>query len=334
MNFCPGPGKRGNEKGEEMKLRDIYEIAVKKGFQEDQRSKQAIKEDLKKTRKEYKKARGVDKSVFDKESLKHPFADTRILYGSGKEEVKNVMLGIDAGVPELLLADRLREKGGRIDLVISHHPAGRALAQLHKVMGIQPDIWEKYGFTKEVAQGIMKERIEEVARGISSANHTRAVDAARLLDIPFMCIHTAADNCVANFLHKLFEKKKPKKLKNVLSILKSIPEYKNAMKWGAGPYIMIGDEGNDAGKVFVDMTGGTSGPDKMYARLSQLGVKTVVGMHCKETGYKVAKSEFINYVIAGHIASDTLGLNLLFDTVEKKGRLRFIECSGFKRHRR
>ena len=72
----------------------------------------------------------------------------------------------------------------------------------------------------------------------------------------------------------------------------------------------------------------------MFARLSQSGVKTVIGMHCKESSYKVAKGEFLNYVIAGHIASDTLGMNLLLDAVEKKGKLRIIGCSGFKRFRR
>ena len=40
-------------------------------------------------------------------------------------------------------------------------------------------------------------RMEQVARGVSAANHTRAQDAAKLLGIPFMCTHTAADNCVA-----------------------------------------------------------------------------------------------------------------------------------------
>ncbi|MFQ5952837.1 MAG: NGG1p interacting factor NIF3 [Candidatus Omnitrophota bacterium] len=317
-----------------MKLRNIYEIVVKKALKEDQRSKKVIEEGLKKARAEYKRAKGVDKSTFDKEALKNPYADTRILNGSGKEEVKNVMVGIDIGVSELMLADRLREKGKKIDLVISHHPSGKAFAQLHKVMDIQPGIWEKYGFTREIAEGIMKERMEQVARGVSSANHTRALDAAKLLGIPLMCIHTVADNCVASYLQKLFDKKKPKKLKNVLSILKGIPEYKNSMKANAGPYILIGDETSDAEKIFVDMTGGTSGPDKMFARLSQSGVKTIVGMHCKESGFKVAKSEFINYVIAGHISSDNLGLNLLFDEVEKKGKLKFIECSGFKRFRR
>ena len=317
-----------------MKLRDIYNIAIKKGLKEDQRSKKTIEESLKEVKKEYRKAKGADKSLFDRETLKNPYPDSRILNGTGKEEVKTIMVGIDIGVSELLLADRLRERGSKVDLVISHHPSGRGLAQLDKVMGIQPDLWEKYGLAKEVAQGLMKDRMQEVARGLSPANHARVMDAAKILGIPFMCIHTAADNCVAAFLQKLFENKKPKKLNNVLNILKGIPEYKEAMKISAGPYIMIGKESDNAGKIFVDMTGGTSGPDKMFGRMSQAGVKTIIGMHCKESGYKMASTEFINYVIAGHIPSDNLGLNLVFDAVEKKGKLNFIECSGFRRVRR
>jgi hypothetical protein len=201
-------------------------------------------------------------------------------------------------------------------------------------MAIQPSLWEGYGITKEIAEALMSDRVGEVFRGLSAANHTQAMDAAKLLGIPFMCAHTAADNCVSHFLQNVFNKRKPKKLKNVLSILKGMPEYKHAMKASAGPHILIGDENKDAGKVFVDMTGGTSGPSKIFSRLSQSGVKTIVGMHCKEASYKIAKGEFINYVIAGHISSDNLGLNLVFDEVEKRGKLNFIECSGFKRFRR
>jgi len=317
-----------------MKLKNIYSMAVKKGLTEDQRSKKTIEEALKKTKKEYRKLKGVDKSTYDMESLKHPYNDTRILNGSGEEKIKNVLVGIDIDVSEVLLAEKLREKGTNIDLVISHHPEGRAYAQLHKVMDIQPALWEKYGLSAEVANGIMKERMEQVARGVAPANHSRAVDAAKLLGIPFMCIHTAADNCVANFLQKICDSRKPKKLKNVLSILKALPEYKTAMTLGAGPFLLIGEDSTDAGRIFVDMTGGTSGPDKMFPRLSQAGVKTIIGMHCKESGYKMAKSEYINYVIAGHIASDNLGLNLLFDAVDPKGSLNFVECSGFRRFRR
>jgi hypothetical protein len=201
-------------------------------------------------------------------------------------------------------------------------------------MEIQPALWEKYGLSSEVAKGIMKDRMEEVARNLSAINHTQVQDAAGILGIPFMCIHTAADNCVAHYLQKKFDQKKPKKLKNVISLLKSIPEYRDAVHRGVGPHILIGEENKDAGKIFVDMTGGTSGPDKLLGRLSQSGVKTIVGMHCKESAFKTAKTEFINYVIAGHISSDNLGINLLLDEVEQKEKLNFIECSGFKRVRR
>jgi len=318
-----------------MKLERLYELAIEKGIREDQRPKKEIEEALKEAKKAYRKAKGADKAAFDKDSLFNPYADTRILFGSGKEEIKTVMVGIDMEAAELVLADRLREKGEKIDLVISHHPEGRALAQLHKVMGIQPRLWEKYGISRKVADGLMQERVEEVSRGVSPANHTRPEDAARLLKIPFMCTHTVADNCVANYLQKLFDAKKPKTMENALNLLKKIPEFRNAMKNNAGPYILIGKAGDPAGKVFVDMTGGTSGPDRMFGRISQAGVGTIIGMHCKETGYKMAKAEFMNYIIAGHIASDTLGMNLLFDHIEKKGgKLNFIECSGFRRVRR
>ncbi|MBD3379089.1 MAG: NGG1p interacting factor NIF3 [Candidatus Omnitrophica bacterium] len=317
-----------------MKLQTLYDIAVKKGMKEDQRSKKLIEEELRKAKKEYAGKKGIDKACFDKERLKNPYSDTRILNGSGKEEVRTVMVGIDMEVAELLLADRLRDNGIEIDLVVSHHPEGKALAQLHRVMDIQPGLWKKYGLTDEVAFGIMKDRIGEVSRGLSAANHARPVDAAKLLGIPFMCIHTAADNCVTSYLQELFDSKKPATLKSLVNLLKRIPEYKQAMELDAGPHILVGEEKNKAGRIFVDMTGGTSGPGKLFSRMHQSGVNTMVGMHCKESSYKIAKSEFINYVIAGHISSDNLGLNLLFDEIEKKEKLNFIECSGFKRIRR
>ena len=317
-----------------MKLKTLYELIVKKAIKEDPRPKSAIDESLKRARSEYRRATGPDKRYFDKERLTNPYSDTRILNGTGNEEIRNVMIGIDIDVGEVLLADRLREKGTKIDLIISHHPNGRAYAQLYDVMNIQPSIWEKYGLKKKVAEGIMKERVQEVFRGVLPRNHTQSLDAAKLLKIPFMCCHTPSDNCVTTHLQKILDSKKPKKLKNVLAILKSIPEYKEGMKVGAGPVLFAGKETDDAGKIFVDMTGGTSGPDKLIPRISQAGVNTLVSMHCRESAYKLAKTEFMNLVIAGHISSDTLGLNLLFDEIEKKEKLKFIECSGFKRIRR
>ena len=82
------------------------------------------------------------------------------------------------------------------------------------------------------------------------------------------------------------------------------------------------------------MTGGTEGPKRIFPRLSQAGVGTIVAMHLSEEHFKHAKTELINVVIAGHIASDTLGLNLLLDKLMKKENMRIIPCSGFVRIRR
>ena len=77
-----------------MKLKTLYELMVKKGMKEDPRPRKVIEEGLKKAKQNYQAARGIDKEVFDKEGLKHPYYDTRILNGSGEEEVKGIVKNI------------------------------------------------------------------------------------------------------------------------------------------------------------------------------------------------------------------------------------------------
>lgn len=317
-----------------MKLKELYEFIIKKGIEFDPRGRETVKKALDKAKREYRKLSKKDKKEFDAEAFVNPYSDTRILYGNPMKEIKKIMIGIDMEVGELLLADRLNEKRGKIDLVMAHHPEGRALAGLYQVMHIQTDILNKVGVSIKAAEGLMKERIEEVERAILPVNHTRSVDTARLLDIPFMCCHTPADNCVTTYLTKLMEKRRPKTVRDVIDVLKEIPEYKEAVSEKAGPRIICGEKTAKAGKVFVDMTGGTEGSKKIFARLSQAGVGTLVCMHLSEEHFKIAKTEFINIIIAGHIASDNLGLNLLLDEIEKKVKLNIIDCSGFKRIKR
>lgn len=317
-----------------MRLIDIYNFVIKKGLEKDPRTKKEIDEELAKARKEFQSLKGIDKKSYDKEAFCHPYVDTRILYGDPNSDIKSIMVGIDMEGPEILAADRLNERGEGVDLVMAHHPEGAAWAGFYGVMHMQAVVLKNFGIPLEVGRHLLKERIEEVARAVSPSNHARAVDIARLLDIPLMCVHTPADNHVANYLQRLFDRKRPKKLSQVLAILKNIPEYSDALKKKAGPRILIGNPDKAAGKVFVDMTGGTEGPKKIFARLSQAGVGTIVSMHLSEEHFKSAKDEQINIVIAGHIASDTLGLNLLLDELEKKAKFKIIPCSGFVRIKR
>jgi putative NIF3 family GTP cyclohydrolase 1 type 2 len=59
-------------------------------------------------------------------------------------------------------------------------------------------------------------------------------------------------------------------------------------------------------------------------------------MHLSEEHLKKAKEANLNVVIAGHISSDTLGLNLILDNIERSAKqvIQTISCSGFTRIRR
>jgi len=317
-----------------VKLGDVYRTAVDFGIKMDPRGKDKVKKGLLRLKKEYEKLNTREKEQFDKERLVHPYSDTRILFGKREADIKTVLVGIDIEVGEVLLADRLKQKGEKVDLLLAHHPEGMALAGFFNVMYMQVDILNKVGVPINIAESLMSERIREVERKVLPANHMRSVDAARLLGIAFMTCHTAADNCVATYLQDLMNKKKPETLGDIMDILIEIPEYKESARKASPPKIIRGASSSKAGKVFVDMTGGTEGNKNIFSRLSQAGVSTLVSMHLSEGHFKKAKEEHMNVIIAGHIASDNIGLNIILDELEKKGKLKILPCSGFRRFKR
>ena len=95
-----------------------------------------------------------------------------------------------------------RQQQVDIDKLI-HEPARlKILAQLYDVMKLQADLLANLGVTISVAEQLMAKRVSEVERRLLPVNHARAVDAAKTMGIPMMCVHTPSDNCVANFLTK------------------------------------------------------------------------------------------------------------------------------------
>jgi len=315
-----------------MKLEKLYKKAVEIGIENDLRGKAEIKTILKEEKEKYKKLKDEEAEYYDKDRLFNPFSDTRVLHGDLNTEVKKVVTGIDMEVGEIIFTYLLnKDQNQKIDLIIAHHPEGYALAQLYDVMKLQADLLASYGITISVAEQLLEKRISEIERRLMPVNHNRSVDIARVFGIPMICIHTPADNCVTNYLKKRFEKEKPYKLKDLMKILNNIPEYKKSAKLQVPPKIVSGSEDSKCGKIFVDMTGGTGGSKDIFEKYANSGVSTLVGMHLSEEHLENAKKAKLNVVIAGHISSDNLGLNLLFDELEKEEKLEFIGISGFER---
>jgi len=317
-----------------MKLRDIYRKAIEVGIENDPRGKDNVLRDLERREKDFDELKPDERELFERESLQNPYSDSRILYGTGDEEIRSILVGIDIEVGEILLADSLRSKGRQVELLLSHHPEGRAYANLYSVMHMQSDILSKFGVPINIAEDLMEGRIKEVERKLMPVNHTRAVDAARILGIPFLCLHTPSDNMVSGYLQRLFDEKKPYLVDDVFGILKGIPEYREASRSSVGPKIFLGSKNRKAGKIFVDMTGGTEGAKEIFESLTTSGVNTIVAMHLSEEHRKEAEKNHLNVLIAGHISSDTLGLNLLLDEITRGNSIEILECSGFKRFSR
>ena len=170
-----------------------------------------------------------------------------------------------------------------------------------------------------------------MARGISPINHYRGVDAAEMFNIGLMCTHTPTDNLVASFLDKHLKRAKPEYVGDVVDALEEIKEYQIAIEQKSGPKIFVGNRDNYIGKlVLTEITGGTEGAVGIYEKMSQAGIGTIVGMHMAEDRKKEAEKNHVNVVIAGHMSSDSLGMNLFLDELEKRG-IEIIPCSGLIR---
>ncbi len=316
-----------------MTIQQIYDLAVDWGMKADPRGVDVVKKNLAKAKKEYGEMPAKKKKYFDLESLKNPYSDSRILFGDPEKQVKKLLAGIDAEAAEVLMVDRLNEKGKKIDLLISHHPDGHALASLYEVMDIQIDMFADAGVPINVAHALFEERKGEVQRRFNPLNHARTVDAARLMNVPLMALHTIWDNMGNDFMQKHLAKKTFDTAGDVLECVQEIPEFVEAMKGKSGPSLVSGSASTRAGKVVVGFTGGTNPSVKLYEQLAKAGVGTLIEMHVGEDAVKKLRELHINVIDAGHMAADSIGANLFLDELEKRG-VETVVCSGLVRIRR
>lgn len=233
------------------------------------------------------------------------------------KNIKKVLIGVDMETPEILLG---RDLG--VDLVISHHPnSDSAEVNFAEVMDIQVDKMVEYGVPINKAQKALAPRKAQVELGCHVKNYDRASSAARLLKMPFMNIHIPADiigeNFTQNYLDEFTADKPKATLKDIMGALNDLDVYKNAI---ASPVIRVGSESSYAGKVVVLFAGGTNGGVDVYKSYFEAGVGTIVCMHVPENVKKAVTEQNIgNVIVAGHMASDSIGLNKIIEAFEAKG---------------
>jgi len=233
------------------------------------------------------------------------------------EDISKVLIGVDMETPELLIA---KEIGA--DCVISHHPkAGMQILDFHKVMERQIDTMVSFGVPVNKAQKALDKRKNAVDLNNHVRNYGRVDTAARILDMPYMNIHMPADiigeRMVQKHLDNIFKYKPKKTLDEVLDALKLIPEYEKSI---SRPIIRVGKGRDYAGKIAVLMAGGTNGGSDVFRAYFDAGVGTIVCMHVPDDVREaVAEQNIGNIIVAGHMASDSIGLNTIANAIEKRG---------------
>ena len=312
---------------------DIYRLGVKMGMNADPRGLSKVKNILAKRKKDFEKFSDKKKDLYDKESFENPYSDSRILTGDNKKPVKKVMAGIDADATEVLLVDRLNEKGAKIDLLIAHHPSGHALASLHEVMDIQVDTFAEKGVPENVAYALLEESMGLIRRRIGPRNHSQAIDTARLLAVPLLALHTPWDNMGDAFMRNYLNNKKFDTLGEILDSISEIPEFAEAIRGKAGPSIVSGSEKSRVGKIAISFTGGTNPSKELYMELANAGVGTLIEMHIPEESVQELRKAHINAIDVGHMAADSIGANLFLDELVKNG-VEVVPSSGLIRYSR
>ena len=314
-----------------LSIKEFYAAVIECGIDADPRGRDLVEKELENTKKEYDKLDDKKKEHFDKDTLFNPYSDTRVLNIAEDKNIKNILCGIDMNTPELLLADRLNEKNANIDLVITHHPNGYGFVNFYDVISMQSDKNALHDVPINVSEALSNKRLNEVSRSVYGANHFRDVDAAKLLKLNYMCMHTVADNFVESFLAEKMKTEKPYKLSDIIDILYSIEEYNiSAMRYNP-PKIFNGSNNSKAGKIIVDMTGGASFDSAMIEALSKANIGTIIVMNISDRLLDECRKYYINVVCAGHMSSDSLGINLLFKAVKEKTKQNFniIPASGY-----
>lgn len=293
-----------------MKWKDILKQGIKSGLEADPReiNEEVMPEDL--------------------------YSDCAIITGNGDLEVKNLYAGVDVGVSELLLIKRLVEQGQKIDAVLAHHPTSFAAYRMLEVVELQKINWIKNGVDQGVAEKLRQQIVLDESLDLKSKNHLAVESAAKFLNMPLMCLHTAVDNIAQAYFENILNKEKLQTVGEAFKVISDVRECGIASKYGDNPFMM--DErskDNPLGKYMVDMTGGVDPPSEIFKYLKKAGLDTLIGMHYGIENIRSISKNRINAIVCGHMACDSLGLNILCDTLEGRG-VKIIPGSGFHRYRR
>jgi len=251
--------------------------------------------------------------------------------------IQKLIFSMDVNVGLLHMAKQLG-----FDAVVGHHCVGVLLHQ-GEVYRRHIDLLELYGVPREKALHSLGKSIDTWVRRsensrfrmlfYESPNQTvLEVDAARMLDLPFMNIHNPLDEMGRKILQAKFDaaaQSDPQwKLGDVLNLIAEMPEAQYAgAEYGISPGIFVGTPDCLASRV-VFMHGALSAPDADVVKFCwENGLKTVVALHCEFSNLERLKNDGQgNLILTGHFLGDSIGMTPFIKALRQKGVT--VACMG------
>ncbi len=233
--------------------------------------------------------------------------------------VKRALFGIDADVGDLLLAKQLG-----YDILINHHPTGGgSQVNLPRVLRKHGILLERAGVPRAAAERAVDALLDEHESAAHARNYEKLPSEARLLGVPLMAIHNPCDEIGRRLMDETLRAGLPRdpRVRDAIRVLNKLPEFKKAL---TKIVVRMGSEQNPLGKWLVIHGAGTNGGHPVAKAAFDHGIDTVFYIHIDAGHLRRLREEYgregpKNLVVTGHIASDSIGINVLVRELRKRG---------------
>ena len=240
--------------------------------------------------------------------------------------VRRALIGIDADVGDLLLAKQLG-----YDVLINHHPTGGgSQVNFPQVLRRHAVLLERAGVPREAGERAVQALLDEHESTAHARNYDKLPSEARLLKMPLMAIHNPCDEIGRRVMDETLRGGLPEdaKVRDAIAVLNALPEFEKAL---TKIVVRMGKTQNLVGKWVVIHGAGTNGGYPVAKAAFDHGIDTIFYIHIDAGHLRRLREEYgregaKNLVVTGHIASDSVGINVLVRELRKRGVS--VDCFG------
>ncbi|HMD78722.1 MAG TPA: hypothetical protein VKF39_01920 [Nitrososphaerales archaeon] len=226
--------------------------------------------------------------------------------------IKRALFSVDAGPSEVILA-----KQAGYDLLIGHHPVGPARLTFSSVVMRHIDFMLEKKVPRREAEEAVRELITRIDVKAHASNYMHDVEFARTMKMPYMNIHLPIDQITRDFLLAAISKSKARTVGGLIRDLSRIPEFRDAR---TKIELRMGNDADPLGKWVLLFAAGTNGGYPVAKTYYEHGMDTVIYLHIDpEELLKLRKEHLGNLIILGHMAGDSIGINIFLRELRKRG---------------